>query len=697
MPEEVTVIVEQFAAEEVVQPFVGNEAEDAAPMVAEGLVDDPIAAPQRAISERLINASKRIKTIQERMAKAVAEMSAEVNSVRGLLPDTRLKRFLTSECAVDPAELRTYFRFTEVLGAYSSELIRARTSYSAIKTLVAATGEVRAQSLDAIALGHNLAAKDVSAIKRRIKRRDADPQAEHQRNRLSALRKSSERLVSFKLEAFKSKATAFGTELVAFYNLGLSGEEIWKETLLTKRDQIKKSAATLLKEFRAIFDCDTLPAPWLRDYHGTPADDVRLARAHDALRDLAAGVFQAWDDMYNIPFDTDHDYLDRRIVEAVLWLCDGAEMPEKAVPALARDGAVLVEPRERLTSLEICAGAGGEAIGLHAAGFDAIGIFEIKPDAVKTLKANYPLGPTHLANVRNVDFRKYRGRVDLVAGGVPCQPHSTLGLREGRDDERDLFLEGVRMVEEVEPRAFFFENVQGFGMVGNTTYRAELHDKFKQLGYDSKVFTFRGDAYGIAQGRPRVAFVGFRDGLLNRFRMPPVLTPEGERLTLGDAIYDLVSKNGWKGARAWADQANVVGPTIVGASDASGRLGFSSKFQAPAWERLGVDPVGIGNDSPMPGFSGKFKLTLEMGARLQGFPDDWAFQGSTTSRKRQIANALPPVMARAVGLAIYSALRGVRFDYAQALRRPLLGPMPGKLTRIGILQRANLEPEFEDA
>lgn len=103
-------------------------------------------------------------------------------------------------------------------------------------------------------------------------------------------------------------------------------------------------------------------------------------------------------------------------------------------------------------------------------------------------------------------------------------------------------------MKETRARAFFFENVEGFATVNNSSYRAELHDRFKRLGYDSKVFSFRGSDYGLAQGRPRVAFVGFRDGLMERFVMPPAFTPEP--VSLGEALFDIVAKNGWEGARA---------------------------------------------------------------------------------------------------------------------------------------------------
>lgn len=112
-----------------------------------------------------------------------------------------------------------------------------------------------------------------------------------------------------------------------------------------------------------------------------------------------------------------------------------------------------------------------------------------------------------------------------------------MGLQKGHADDRDLFMEAVRIVGEVAPKAFFFENVEGFGFRANSIYRAELHRKFKELGYDTQVFSILGSDYGLAQNRPRVAFVGFRDVPISRFRMPPKF-PEW-RTTVGEALIGL--------------------------------------------------------------------------------------------------------------------------------------------------------------
>lgn len=280
-----------------------------------------------------------------------------------------------------------------------------------------------------------------------------------------------------------------------------------------------------------------------------------------------------------------------------------------------------------------------------------------------------------------------------MAGGVPCQAHSSMGKQRGREDKRDLFLEAVRTVNEIRPKAFFFENVEGFGFEKNSSYRAELHERFQALGYDNQVFSLMASDYGLAQNRPRIAFVGFKDGLMSRFKMPPAF-PEW-RTTVGEVLLDLVSENGWKGAADWAMyKANKIGPTILGGSEASGRLAFSSNLRRHVWEGMGIDPMGLADEAPSEDHEGPFQFTLKMGARLQGFPDAWNFQGAAYEQKRQIANALPPIMARALGLAIYSALTGVDFDYGRALKAPHPvenGRQPRKLSEMSQLSAALAE------
>ncbi|MBX3576245.1 MAG: DNA (cytosine-5-)-methyltransferase [Rhizobiaceae bacterium] len=650
-----------------------------------------VASVDADVDTRLGKMASRIRTLQSRITKAHLEIAHLVDAEATRLPSSRMRPFLVSECGMSPAEAKTYLAAPKSLEADGvvATLLDRRASFGLIRALVATDSVTRVTALSRLAAGMPLYESSVVRIRRESAEQKLGSEAKREIGRRKTLDAASKSLAARRIRSFKADFLPFARRLVEFYNGDLpeASEGSIASWLHETAEYLKEQAAECAARFEQTFDTAALPAPWLHDYHGIAENDVLLARARDAIIDLAHGRFQAWDDKYDRPFDTDHDYIDRRIVEGIVWLFEEVELPKRKIVSATPPQATVSEAPYRLTSLEICAGAGGQAIGLHAAGFDALGLYEHNPNAVATLSANYPLGPTHLADVRTVDFTAYKGKVALVAGGVPCQSHSSLGLQRGRADDRDLFLEAVRLVRETEPQAFFFENVEGFSFKKNADYRAELYGLFSELGYESRLFSIRGDDYGLAQGRPRVAFVGFRDGAMARFRMPPVLTKQP--INVGEALYDLVAENGWEGAREWAEtKASVLGPTIVGASEASGRLGFSSNLRKHKWIEMDIDPVGIGREAPRRGHRGPFKLTLAMGARLQGFPSEWNFQGSLTSRKRQIANALPPVMAKAVGLAIYSALTGVQFDFARALQLPLLGQRPGPLATLNIRSRA---------
>ncbi|TPJ54733.1 DNA (cytosine-5-)-methyltransferase [Mesorhizobium sp. B2-6-4] len=659
----------------------------------ENVADRPEGAkvvPADTQSDRLHAIKERVRARQKAMTKAFLDIASELDAARNELPESKLKAFLVSECGLHRSDLRTYLKFSETLGTHRETIMKGAVSFATVKALVAAPTAVRDEVVERIALGSFVHSNDVAAIRRRHVNDAKDPGVEQELRRRKALRSAAEMKAQSEVESFGGQFLPFAQALVDFYNGGY--DDTTRESLVAKRSSLMQEAGDCLARFELLFDTAALPAPWEYNYQGNSDEAVWLARAHDSLKSLALGEFQSVDPDSGNPYDTSHDFLDRAVVESVIWLFNDSGISKEQLKHRKLSAAVaqtVIDPPYRLNSIEICAGAGGQALGLHAAGFDAVCIYEQNKNAVATLKANRTLGPVRQGDIAKVDFTSYRGKIDLVAGGVPCQPHSSMGLQRGHADDRDLFMEAVRIVGEVAPKAFFFENVEGFAFRANSAYRAELHRKFKELGYDTQVFSFFGSDYGLAQNRPRVAFVGFRDVPIGRFRMPPRF-PEW-RTTVGEALIDLVAANGWEGAEGWArSTANKIGPTILGGSEQSGRLAFSAKLGLEKWLALGINPLGIAKSPPSANHpkDAPFQFTMKMGARLQGFPDDWLFCGTQHPQKRQIGNALPPVMARAVGLAIYSALTGVNFDYAQALRSPLPGKHNGRL-KLNMLARVS--------
>lgn len=307
-----------------------------------------------------------------------------------------------------------------------------------------------------------------------------------------------------------------------------------------------------------------------------------------------------------------------------------------------------------LTCVEICAGAGGQALGLAMAGFIHVALVEYESDYCATLKENRPEWNVICADVHYFDGKPYKG-VDLLAGGVPCPPFSIAGKKLGAKDERDLFPEAIRLVSEINPRAVMLENVKGFMHPEFDEYRNNIFSQFFKLGYTPQIKLLNACDYGVPQLRPRVVIIAIRNDQNGVF-----IYPEGAQSnapTVGETLYDLMSENGWNGAKKWAKEANRIAPTLVGGSKKHGGPDLGPTRARKAWADLGVDGCGIANTAPSVDFIGMPRLTSRMLARIQGFPDTWSFGNKKTAACRMIGNAFPPPVAKAVGLKLKECLQ----------------------------------------
>ncbi|WP_080422864.1 DNA cytosine methyltransferase [Burkholderia ubonensis] len=311
----------------------------------------------------------------------------------------------------------------------------------------------------------------------------------------------------------------------------------------------------------------------------------------------------------------------------------------------------------QFTSLEMCAGAGGQGLGLEMAGFDHAALVEIEPPACATLRLNRPEWNVIEGDLRKFSGAPYKG-VDLVAGGVPCPPFSKAGKQLGADDERDLFPEAIRLVDECRPQAVMLENVRGLLDAVFDDYRANVERQVKKLGYVPGWKLLNASDYGVSQLRPRVVFVAVRKDLASGFSWPE--PNEAAPPTVGELLHDLMTENGWRGADSWREQANSIAPTLVGGSKKHGGPDLGPTRAKRAWAALGVDGHGLWDIPPPQDFEGMPRLTPRMAARIQGFPDHWQFFGRKTAAYRQIGNAFPPPVAAAVARQIYSALSAKR-------------------------------------
>ena len=313
-----------------------------------------------------------------------------------------------------------------------------------------------------------------------------------------------------------------------------------------------------------------------------------------------------------------------------------------------------------LDVVEICAGAGGQALGLERAGFEHALAVELDSSACATLRANRPGWKVAEGDVADPLLwrpRDYRG-VALLAGGVPCPPFTVAGRQLGATDERDLFAWAVELCGIIRPRALLLENVRGLSTSRFSAYRQHVLDRLRDLGYAAGWRLLNASDFGVPQLRPRLVLVAVQQADAPWFRWPAP-SPRAPA-TVGETLGDLMAARGWPGAAAWARQASRIAPTIVGGSKKHGGADLGPTRAKRAWAELGVDGIGIADLAPGPDASPALRprLTCDMVTRLQGWRDDWGwrFSGRKTAQYRQIGNAFPPPVAEAVGTAIRRAL-----------------------------------------
>jgi DNA (cytosine-5)-methyltransferase 1 len=310
-----------------------------------------------------------------------------------------------------------------------------------------------------------------------------------------------------------------------------------------------------------------------------------------------------------------------------------------------------------LTSIEICAGAGGQAIGLEMAGFEHAELIEIDANACNTLRLNRPAWKVYCGDLKDYIAEKHfltHGTVSLVAGGVPCPPFSIAGKQLGVEDERNLFDEALELVRLVKPEAVMLENVKGLLEDGFLGYREHILGTLSAQGYWAEWRLLNASDYGVPQLRPRAVLVALKKGLEEGFSWPEPCNEPAP--TVGEALLKLMDVNGWKGAHAWHKKAGDIAPTLVGGSKKHGGPDLGPTRARMAWAALGVDGKGIADAPPTPGFRGMPRLTVAMAAKIQGFPNDWKITGGKTAAYRQVGNAFPPPVARAVAEQIAKAL-----------------------------------------
>lgn len=329
-----------------------------------------------------------------------------------------------------------------------------------------------------------------------------------------------------------------------------------------------------------------------------------------------------------------------------------------------------LEHGNRVIDIELFAGAGGLALGLEQAGIDSVELVELDHAACNTLRANRPNWNVVEGDVHEVDFSIYKGKIDLISGGAPCQAFSFAGKRLGFGDTRGtLFAEFARCIKETNPKIFLFENVKGLLTHDRgRTFKTILHT-FQKLGYTTQYQILNACYYGVGQKRERLILIGIRNDLKDsiRFEYPK---PDDEWTTLRQALQDVpkseyqpYSENKRKVMElvppggCWVDLPEEVAKKYMGKSyfSGGGRRGMARRI---SWDEpcltLTTSPSQKQTERCHPDETRPF--TVREYARIQSFPDDWIFMGAIGEQYKQIGNAVPVELARRIGIQIVKAL-----------------------------------------
>lgn len=349
---------------------------------------------------------------------------------------------------------------------------------------------------------------------------------------------------------------------------------------------------------------------------------------------------------------------------------------------------ILKDPTpNRHNCIDLFAGAGGTALGLENAGFRHVLLAEIDKNPVNTLRKNRPDWNIAHKDITSLDFTPYRGKIDLVEGGFPCQAFSRAGKKQGFDDPRGaMFFQFARTVNEIMPKMFVGENVKGliFHEQGETLKTiintlqniCDGEGRHYRVGYR----VVKAQQHDVPQKRERLIIMGIRSDIGSELFFPK---PRDYVVTVRDAIYglpesvgaqysekkravlDLVPEGG-----CWRDLPEPVKTEYMGTllHMRAGNTGVARRlsWDAPSLTLLCTPSQKI-TERCHP--KQTRPLNLHEYARIQTFPDDWEFVGSVASIYKQIGNAVPPNLAYYIGKSVQASLgdRGPQIlDYVES-------------------------------
>lgn len=328
------------------------------------------------------------------------------------------------------------------------------------------------------------------------------------------------------------------------------------------------------------------------------------------------------------------------------------------------DGWKHLKARNGYNFVDLFSGAGGLSCGLTMAGFTPVASVEIMPEAVETYKYNFVEKKQFKEDVETRDIREESVKqalydsigdrhIHLLVGGFPCQGFSLSGNRVVTDERNSLYIEMLKIVDHIRPEYIVMENVEGLRSMLNGKIEQKIIDDYKKIGYEINVTVLNSADYGVAQTRRRVIFIGNRIGGINYHPKPFM----DEYKTLGEEIgrfMDIPEDPSIN--HIFSRHTEEMKKRIMDVKEGMSLYGnYSDAWKKSPWNKpsctVKENHGGVNLHPKLPRV-----LTPRELAALQSFPDDFIFKGSKKWQLVQIGNAVPPLLGRAIGVAVLKAL-----------------------------------------
>lgn len=331
-----------------------------------------------------------------------------------------------------------------------------------------------------------------------------------------------------------------------------------------------------------------------------------------------------------------------------------------------KDGWKNKKDRNNYKFIDLFSGAGGLSCGLVMAGFNPVASVEIMPEAVETYKYNFVTKKGFKENVETRDIRSqdikdelYNSvkdeHIDLIVGGFPCQGFSMAGNRVIADPRNSLYLEMLQIVKKIQPDYVVCENVEGLRTMLNGNVEQQIISDYKDIGYNMTVTTLNAADYYVPQIRKRVIFIGNRIGK-NNYHPKPLLTPDKYK-TIGDAIGKYMNMNENKEINhIFTRHTDEMKERLANVPEGGSLFkNYSDAWKKSPWDKpsctIKENHGGVNIHPKLPRV-----LTPREIASIQSFPDDFIFKGAKKWQLVQIGNAVPPLLGKAIGIAVKKGL-----------------------------------------